>query len=160
YSSFAFDLTPDLRFGNRKNVLLVRLSPEDHSSRWYPGAGIYRNVWLDVTGPVHVAEWGTYVTTPQISDENAMVSIETQVRNHLEADVKVVLRTSILDASGKVLSKIDREPTTIGAGAVHTIAANLNLSKPNRWDIDNPYLYTLISELIEGNRVIDKYSTS
>src|SRR2546429_5204458 len=71
YSSFAFDLTPYLKYGREANVLAVCLAPEEHSSRWYPGAGIYRNVWLDVTGPIHVAEWGTYVTTPMILDEKA-----------------------------------------------------------------------------------------
>ncbi len=66
YSSFAFDLTPYLHFGAEKNVLAVRLTPEEHSSRWYPGAGIYRNVWLTATAPVHVAHWGTYVTTSEV----------------------------------------------------------------------------------------------
>ena len=63
------------------NVLAVRLTPEDHSSRWYPGAGIYRNVWLDVTGPVHVAHWGTYVTTPEVTDAQATVAVKIEVRN-------------------------------------------------------------------------------
>ena len=77
YIGFAFDLTPYLNFGRRTNLLAVRLTPEDHSSRWYPGAGIYRNVWLDVTGPVHVAHWGTYVTTPEVSDDQAPSSVKT-----------------------------------------------------------------------------------
>ena len=64
YISFSVDLTGHLKFGGQTNVLAVRLTPEDRSSRWYPGAGIYRNVWLDVTGPVHVGHWGTYITTP------------------------------------------------------------------------------------------------
>ena len=68
YIGFSFDLTPYLNFGGASNVIAVRLTPEDRSSRWYPGAGIYRNVWIDITGPLHVARWGTYVTTPQVSD--------------------------------------------------------------------------------------------
>ena len=67
YIGFSFDLTPYLQYGAGTNVMAVRLTPEDHSSRWYPGAGIYRNVWLDITGPLHVARWGTYVTTPEVS---------------------------------------------------------------------------------------------
>ena len=74
YISFAFDLTPHLKFGGQTNVLAVRLAPEDQSSRWYPGAGIYRNVWLTVTGPQHVAHWGTYVTTPEVSEAKATVA--------------------------------------------------------------------------------------
>src|SRR6266567_748418 len=83
YSSFAFDLTPYLHYGSQSNLIAVCLAPEEHSSRWYPGAGIYRNVWLDITGPVHVAEWGTYVTTPQVSDGAATVSVKTEIRNEL-----------------------------------------------------------------------------
>ena len=70
YSSFYFDLTGKLLFGNRANVLAVRLTPEERASRFYPGAGIYRDVWLDVTGPVRVSEWGTYVTTPQATESD------------------------------------------------------------------------------------------
>ena len=81
YSSFELDLTPHLKFGGAPNVLAVRLTPEDHSSRWYPGAGIYRNVWLTTTGPVHVAHWGTYVTTPQVTDAQATVAVKVEIRN-------------------------------------------------------------------------------
>ncbi len=81
YIGFGFDLTPDLKFGGEANVLAVRLTPEDRSSRWYPGAGIYRNVWLDITGPLHVARWGTYVTTPEVSDEKASVAVKVELRN-------------------------------------------------------------------------------
>ena len=90
YIGFAFDLTPYLHFGAQENVLAVRLTPEDHSSRWYPGAGIYRNVWLDVTGPVHVAHWGTYVTTPEVTDDKATVAVKTEVRNRTGQDARMI----------------------------------------------------------------------
>src|SRR5258708_36103592 len=107
YASFAFDLTPYLHFGRDTNVISVCLAPEEHSSRWYPGAGIYRNVWLDVTGPVHVAEWGTYVTTPEISDQKATLAVKTEVQNRLDKDAAIVLRTSIVENSGKVVAHAD-----------------------------------------------------
>ena len=81
YISFAYDLTPYLNFGAKENVVAVRLTPEENSSRWYAGAGIYRNVWLTVTNPVHVAHWGTFVTTPEITDEKASVSVKTEIAN-------------------------------------------------------------------------------
>jgi beta-galactosidase len=81
YISFAYDMTPYLNFGAQENVLAVRLTPEENSSRWYAGAGIYRNVWLTVTAPVHVAHWGTFVTTPKITDEKAAVSVKTEIAN-------------------------------------------------------------------------------
>ena len=107
YSSFYFNLTPHLRFGSETNVLAVRLMPEPHSSRWYPGAGIYRNVWLDITAPVHVAEWGTYVTTPNVSDQKATVAVKAEIRNQQENNAKVVVRNSVLDSSGKLVAKTE-----------------------------------------------------
>jgi len=105
YIGFAFDLTPFLRFDGQENLLAVRLTPEDHSSRWYPGAGIYRNVWLEITSALHVADWGVYVTTPEVSDEKSTVAVSTEVRNRRDRNAQVTLRTSILDAAGKSVSK-------------------------------------------------------
>ncbi len=160
YSSFAFDLTPYLFYGSKSNVLAVCLAPEEHSSRWYPGAGIYRNVWLDITGPVHVAEWGTYVTTSQVSKSAATVSVKTEIRNEFATDATVALRTTVVDASGRQVSMNTSRPEAISAGAVRTLSSNLEpLAKPHRWDIDDPYLYTLVTEVLDGKRVVDRYST-
>jgi beta-galactosidase len=158
YSSFAFDLTPYLSFGIKSNVLVVCLTPEEHSSRWYPGAGIYRNVWLDITGPVHVAEWGTYVTTPEISDEKATISIRAEISNRLRQEKTIVLRNSVVDA-GKVIGEVKSEATAISAAASRTIASRLTIPKPRLWDMDHPYLYTLVTEVLDGGRVVDRYST-
>src|SRR6266702_1469553 len=159
YASFAFDLTPHLHFGSEANVLSVRLAPEEHSSRWYPGAGIYRNVWLDVTGPVHVAEWGTYITTPDVSDEKATVTVKTEVRNRTNKAAQVVLRASVLDESGMPVTKANSEVTAISATGSRTINTNLSLSRPQRWDMEHPYLYMLVTEVLDKNRVVDRYTT-
>ncbi len=160
YSSFFFNLTPHLHFGSRTNVLAVRLAPEPDSSRWYPGAGIYRNVWLDITAPVHVAEWGTYVTTPEVSDEKATVSVKTEIRNQSDHEAQVAVRSSVLDSSGKLVSKANTGTLAISADATRSIPTSLEVSNPQRWDIDHPYLYTLVTEVLQGDRVIDKYSTA
>ena len=94
YSSFALDLTPFLNFGGQ-NVIAVRLAPEEESSRWYPGAGIYRNVWLVSTGPIHVAHWGTYITTPEISNASATVAIRNEIRNGSAQGATVKVETAI-----------------------------------------------------------------
>src|SRR5208337_858874 len=104
YESFALDLTPYLKFGE-ENVLAVRLAPEDHSSRWYPGAGIYRNVWLDITGPLHVGRWGTYVTTPEVSDDKSAVAVKVELRNRTSSNATVVVQNTILDPTGKAVSR-------------------------------------------------------
>ncbi len=159
YIGFSFDPTPYLLFGGQQNVLAVRLMPEDHSSRWYPGAGIYRNVWLDVTGPLHVARWGTYVTTPEVSDEKATVSVKTDLRNRLSKDAKVQLRTLVLDDAGKEVAKSEND-AALAAGGSQTLATTLGIAHPQRWDIDHPYLYTLVSEVVDSGKIVDRYTTS
>src|ERR1044071_8899046 len=101
YIGFSFDLTPHLRLGMDENVLAVRLTPEDQSSRWYPGAGIYRNVWLLVTGPARVAQWGTYITTPAVADAKPTVAILTTIETRSTQPAKITLKTAIQDAGGK-----------------------------------------------------------
>jgi beta-galactosidase len=158
YSSFTFELTPYLKFGDAANVVAVRLMPEENSSRWYPGAGIYRNVWLDVTGPVHVAHWGTYVTAPAITPDQATVAVKTEIRNQSAKEEKVVLQTSVLDGEGHIVSR-NRIDGTIPAGGEQTLPTTVTVNQPQRWDIDHPYLYTLVSEIIQGTDTLDRYTT-
>ena len=160
YTSFYFDLTPYLHFGGESNVLAVRLTPEENSSRWYPGAGIYRNVWLDVTGPVHIAEWGTYVKTPEVSSKQASIAVQTRIRNEFTKQADVVLRTRVLDASGTEVVSQAGPAIKIAGTTSQVINSNLSLPHPQLWDIDHPYLYTLVSEVLDRDQVVDKYSTS
>ena len=158
YISFAYDMTPYLNYGSKENVLAVRLTPEENSSRWYAGAGIYRNVWLTVTAPVHVAHWGTFVTTPEITDEKAAVSVKTEIANQSDKEAKVTLQTLVVDAAGKTVAKTTNDATVPASGS-QTVAASLDVARPQRWDIDRPYLYTVVSEVMEGKRVIDRYTS-
>jgi beta-galactosidase len=157
YIGFAFDLTPHLRFGG-PNVLAVRLSPEPDSSRWYPGAGLYRHVWLDVTGPVHVARWGTYVTTPSVSDASARIAVRTALRNRGAKDVRVALETTVLDAEGKEVGRA-RSEQALTAGGKETVDGTIDVARPQRWDVDRPYLYKAISVVKDGAVVLDRYTT-
>jgi beta-galactosidase len=158
YIGFGFDLTPLLNFGGQDNVLAVRLMPEDRSSRWYPGAGIYRNVWLDVTGPVHVGHWGTYVTTPEITPDKATVAVKTEIRNESGQEAKVVLQSTVLDGEGRIVSR-NRVDAAIPAGSAQTVPATVSVNTPQRWDVDHPHLYTLVSELMDGTTTLDRYTT-
>ncbi len=158
YISFYFDITPHVRFGGAANVLAVRLAPEDRSSRWYPGAGIYRNVWLTVTGMQHVAQWGTYVTTPQAAGSGATVSVKTQVANAAGAPAKVRLRTTVLDASGRQVEQSVAD-VDVPARGWQTVETTLRLRRAERWDLQKPYLYSLVSEVLQGGQVADRYVT-
>ncbi len=157
YSSFELDLTPHLKFG-APNVIAVRLTPEDRSSRWYPGAGIYRNVWLTATGPVHVAHWGTYVTTPEVTDARATVAVKTEVRNRNSQPAKIVVQTTVLDPTGKTVARHAADATVPPSGT-QTVSASLAVNQPQRWDVEQPRLYTLVTEVLEGKRLVDRYTT-
>jgi beta-galactosidase len=157
YIGFAFDLTGALRYGD-ENVLAVRVAPEDRSSRWYPGAGIYRNVWLDITGAVHVARWGTFLTTPEVTGEKAGVAIKTEIRNRGSAPERIVLETSIIDAAGKDAGRDETSATAPGGGRI-TVEQKAVVARPQRWDVDRPYLYKLVSVVKSGGKVLDRYVT-
>ena len=158
YIGFAFDLTPYLKYGGQENVIAVRLTPEDRSSRWYPGAGIYRNVWLTVTGAEHVGHWGTYITTPEVTDAQAKVAVKVEVRNRAAAEAKITLQTTVLDPSGKPVGT-NGNAVTVPAGGSQTVATDLTVNRPQRWDVDHPYLYTLVSEVMDSNKkVVDRYA--
>src|SRR5918911_3497058 len=107
YASFALDLTPYIEFG-ADNVLAIRLDNPPDSSRWYPGGGIYRNVWLVKTAPVHVAHWGTYVTTPEVSASSATVDLEVTVSNDTPSPAALIVKTQIyeLDPDGQTLGTV------------------------------------------------------
>jgi beta-galactosidase len=159
YISFSFDLTPNLKFHGAENVIVVRLTPEKDSSRWYPGAGIYRNVWLDVTSPVHVARWGTYLTTPEISDASAALDIKTDIRNGRDTGFKVTLETLILDTAGKEVAKTTND-VNLTPNESTTTEAKLQVKNPERWDISRPYLYRAVSVVKDGSNILDRYETA
>lgn len=154
YSSFAFDITDFLNDGDR-NPVFVRLENLPESSRWYPGAGLYRHVRLVGLSPVHVAHWGTYVTTPEVGDREATVVVRTEVENHTRAE-GITLRTTILDPDGREVARAS-EPLTSEARC--STLREFRVGSIRRWDIDSPQLYTVVSTLIEHGRVVDEYAT-
>lgn len=158
YIGFAFDLTPNLRADGSPNVIAVRLAPEANSSRWYPGAGIYRNVWLYSTGPVSVAHWGTYVTTPNVSRSSATIAVKTELVNRLTNDSTLTVRSSVADANGQTVAHIDTRTRLAGSGS-QTLSTQLTLARPRLWDTEDPYLYSLVTELISNGEVLDRYAT-
>lgn len=156
YSSFQFDLTPHLKSGN--NILAVKVTMQQPCSRWYPGAGIYRHVRLVVMDPVHVAHWGTQVTTPEIQDAAAKVQVRTRVQNDGKVNVAIALTTSILNAEGKKVAE-HRAAGEIGASGTNEFVQVMNVDAPSRWSLENPVLYRAISEVMVGEKVVDCYET-
>src|SRR5438309_9076501 len=159
YSSFRYQLTPHLRYGRERNVIAVRVdNSQQPNSRWYSGSGIYRHVRLVTTSPVHVDQWGTYVTTPEVTAASARVTIRTTVRNASQADQPITLRTVFYDAVGQEVAAATTE-ARVARDSVTEIAQDLLIRNPTRWSLERPYLYQAVSRLACGGKACDDYST-
>ncbi len=156
YATFEYDLAPHLHFGPAANVLAVRV---DHSviadSRWYPGSGIYRHVWLNITGPVHIAPWGTYVTTPVAGEAEALVSIETRIMNETSGAVKTTLVTTIFNEKSEEVAAAKTEEL-VAPGKPRNCAQQVTVSRPNLWSPDQPRLYTAVSRIYIDGKLVDE----
>jgi len=148
YNSFSVDLSPAAKPG--ENLLEVRLHNREQSSRWYPGAGLYRNVHLILTDLTRIPVWGTYITTPEVSPERAMVSVRTEIAGPLEG---VTVFTEILDGGGK---RLVASPEVKAESVVNQMVP---LSSPRLWSPEDPNLYTAVTVLRRGDEIIDRYET-
>ncbi|MGV8095236.1 MAG: glycoside hydrolase family 2 TIM barrel-domain containing protein [Mangrovibacterium sp.] len=158
YTSFWFDLTDKLKFGE-SNLLVVKVMNEGQNSRWYSGSGIYRHVWLKVSDPVHVAQWGTSVTTPEVSESSARIRIRTTVGNGTSAAAEVDLITRILSAKGEEKATI-RSTHAIDAGGHFEFDQTAILSDPQLWSPGSPALYKAINEVYRNGRLTDRTETT
>ena len=156
YNSFHFDITDYLKAGE-KNELAVRLENKPESSRWYPGAGIYRNVHLIITEDIHVPVWGTHLTTPHVSDELARVELRTKVAGINDNNRNALrIETTIFDNNGNaVAAATDR----LSIYKEATFEQAINVENPELWSVDTPTLYTAVSKIYLGEELKDEYST-
>jgi beta-galactosidase len=167
YNSWRLDLTPYLRFGGT-NQLAIRLDNPPESARWYPGGGLYRSVWLTKTAPVHVGQWGTVVTTPEVSAERATVQVAVTIDNDGSASANVTAATAIyaLDAKGtrigKPVATVAPAPVAVGGKASATATGSATIANPRLWGpppTQQPNRYVAVTTLTLGRRVIDRYET-
>lgn len=154
YNSFHCDVTDLLNADGKDNVLAVRLENKPQSSRWYPGAGLYRNVHVVVTDEVHIPVWGTYITTPFVSEEYASVKLKTEIENSDNNDVRIV--TEILDADNKVVATKDN---TLKINHGKPFEQNFIVNNPNLWSPETPYLYKAVSTVYVKDNKVDQYTT-
>ena len=157
YTSFWYDITDKLRFGGQ-NTLAVKVRNEGENSRWYSGSGIYRHVWLRVCQPVHVAQWGTSVTTEDVGATSAKLQIGTRVENQEPGGTTVVLTTRILGPGGAEVIKTASEQA-IAAGGTFTFTHDVAVPGPALWSIESPALYTAVSEVRVSGRLVDVVET-
>jgi beta-galactosidase len=159
YISFRYELTPYLRFGSQKNVIAVKAdNSQQPNSRWYSGSGIYRNVWLTVTDKVFVDHWGTYLTTPEVSEQTARIDLKTKVRNTTGSDAPITFTTIVSDARGREVARASVE-NVLAKSSQSEIVQDLTVKGPVLWSTDNPYLYKAVSRIQRNGKIIDTYET-
>ncbi|HEX4349689.1 MAG TPA: glycoside hydrolase family 2 TIM barrel-domain containing protein, partial [Verrucomicrobiae bacterium] len=159
YASWRVELTPYINFGGA-NTLAIRLNNPKDSSRWYPGGGIYRNVWLTKMSPVHVAHWGTYITTPVIGPGEALVDVKNTVENQTTNDAELSVETKIyeLDTNGIRQGDVvagESASLTVPAGTNATCGVELSVANPKLWDIEEPNRYVAITTVSQDGKICD-----
>lgn len=147
YSYFYFDISENIKEG--KNTIAVKLTNKEFASRWYPGAGLYRNVRIIIKNQESIAQWGTFITTPFVTDSLAKINIKTRINSD-----KGFVKTTIFDAEGKAL--ISQESSTIFG---HEFEQNIPLENPTLWSPETPYLYTAKTEYFVNNKLSDEITT-
>ena len=157
YTSFMVDISGKIKY-DKENVLAVKVKNEGENSRWYSGSGIYRHVWLNIVSPVHVATWGTFITTPEVTEKEASVKIKTSLVNQGRKASKIKLVTKIFNAGGLEQTVINDE-RTIEPGKTIEIVQDVKINNPELWSTDKPVLYKAISEIYESESLVDRAET-
>jgi beta-galactosidase len=163
YASWRVDLTPFVKFGG-ENVVAIRLDNPPNSSRWYPGGGIYRNVWLVKTAPLHLTHWGTYVTTPLIGPAAATVKIQVSVDNDADAAAVVTVKNEIFElgadgSKGKPIASLATDGVNIAAHQSQSSTGQIILDHPKRWSLENPQRYVVVTSIEQDGKLVDRDET-
>jgi beta-galactosidase len=157
YDPFQFDVT-DFVYPGQKNVLLVRVDATLSDGWFFEGAGIYRHVWLVKTPPVHVKQWGTFVSA-KVAGGDATVSIRTEVNNHGKGAQNARVTSTILDPTGKPVGKVATPSVSVGEGGEQTYEQTMVVRRPLRWSLEERNLYKLVTEVSAGSEIVDRYET-
>lgn len=160
YTSFYFDLTPYLTFGKEKNVLAVHVNNSKRpNTRWYSGSGIYRHVWLTITDNIHIAPWGTAISTVKATKSSATIQIETQVTNGTASTAGIQLETRIVGPDRRTIGVVENTKK-VRVGAAGKFVQQMVVKQPSLWDVDSPMLYQAVTRVKVGGKVVDDLVTS
>jgi beta-galactosidase len=158
YSSFSYDITDVLNYGG-DNVIAVRVDATMEEGWFYEGAGIYRHVWLNKTSPVHVANYGTFVTS-QVQQNNAVVNAKAEIINEGKEKQTVDVIQTIIDAEGHKVAANRISNLQLAPFETKDASTSLPVANAKLWDLESPYLYKLITTITEANRELDSYRTN
>lgn len=157
YIAFQYELSPYLNYGGT-NTIAVRVdNSKQPNSRWYSGSGIYRDVKLITTSMTHIDQWGTYVTTPLVSDKLARVKVEVRIKHSGKPAQMAILKTTILDQDHQTVTMSSKKVPLQQELLITDLA---ELEHPQLWSTDRPYLYTVVNEVVLQGKVVDSYSTT
>jgi beta-galactosidase len=165
YASWRMDLTPFVKYG-ADNVVAIRLDNPQDSSRWYPGGGIYRNVWLVKNSPVHVGQWGTYVTTAGVTKDLAKVSVQVHIENHQFSTLNLLVKNAIYEldkngAKGALVEGGKFEIKSLPGNTASSGSVSINVINPKLWSLAKPNQYVVVTriEKMESGELLDTYDT-
>ncbi|WP_421941487.1 sugar-binding domain-containing protein [Pedobacter sp.] len=157
YISFSYDITPYIKYGI-ENEIAVRVDhSKDADSRWYTGSGIYRDVWLVRTNPIHLEQWGVYAY-PQITGKKGTLHVETILKNESAASASLSVLNELIDDAGAVVAK-ENSKLIVEAGKSNAVKSTINLNNPKLWNLDAPARYTLRTTVLKNGQVIDRTTT-
>lgn len=158
YVSFQYDLTPYLNYGEKKNEILVKVNNADQpNSRWYSGSGIYRNVWLTTTNKLHIAHWGTFITTPQVTKDSAEAELQIEIENRFTSPKEAEVTTTIYFDDKEITSRNDE--IQISSEEKKEIKQSFQVEYPQLWSVENPQLYKAVTQIKLEDEIIDEYTT-
>jgi beta-galactosidase len=157
YLPFQYDITDYLNY-NGDNVIVVRVDATMEEGWYYEGAGIYRHVWLNMTAPLHVATYGTFVTSV-IKNHSADITVRATIANDGRKERNFDIHQTIIDANGNTVSKSQLKNLHLKAGDSREFQYVIPVKNPKLWDVDSPYLYKLITKVTSGDSTIDQYET-
>ena len=155
YTAFAYNLTPFLNPPGQDNVVAVRVANEGKNSRWYSGSGIYRDVTLIKTNPEYIDLWGNYITTPQVSEKEALVKIDTKTVNHKKERDQVEVAVSIYSPEGKLVGETEKQ-ITLNAGDSTIVSQQIKVKNPELWSLESPQLYTAVTGVENKGELVDQ----
>ena len=160
YTSFFCDITPYCNPAGKENKLAVKVSNQGKNSRWYSGSGIYRHVWMVTADRLHIDNWGVFITTPSVSENQATVHVSTDIANQTQTSETIEASIQIKDSSEKTVGEKTIQLPELKGGEKTTVDGDITIEKPSLWSVDAPVLYTAVVSIKTGTQVRDKMATS
>lgn len=157
YTSFYYDITNDIK-GGSPNIIAIEVKNEGQNSRWYSGSGIYRHVWLKIVAPVHIAQWGTFITTPRVSVTAARINIQTKLLNESTKNANVNIITRILNAAGTEIARADVKQDISAKDAIQS-NENIDIKNPQLWSCEAPVMYKAVTEVYQDGKLTGSEET-